>query len=161
MAGHPPGTHVVPCFACSLAALEALWCPELDRIHALALGGDGWTAAQYADIMLQLLDVKYHAMPATQAWMLLGRHTATATRQSQAAEGRAVLERLVKANALSLRPKSAWAADIPAEAFAAEATVVTAPSSRELYCVGQLRGHLAETLQEWQVGSSPEATNWL
>ena len=55
-----------------------------------------------------------------------------------------------KANALSVRPKSAWATDIPDEAFAVAKAVVTAPSSLELYCMGQLRGQLEQTLQRWQ-----------
>ena len=135
---------------CMLAALEVLWGGEFERIEALALGRDGWTAAQYADIMLQLLDAKYHALPVGQARMLLGQHMGATTPQSQATTGEAVLQRLVKANALSVRPKSAWATDIPDEAFAAAKAVVTAPSSLELYCMGQLRGQLEQALQWWQ-----------
>lgn len=127
-----------------------LWVGELTRVEDLALGGDGWTAAQYADIMLKLLDTKHHAAPLREARLLLGQHSRASTPDSQQQAGTAVLQRLVAANALSVRPKSAWASDIPSQAFAADTAVVTAPSSLDLYCVSQLRGRLEQTMQRWK-----------
>ena len=150
MVGIGPGLMLCLLLLVPAAALEVLWGGEFNRIKLLALGRDGWTAAQYADIMLQLLGAKYHAMPVEQARMLLGVHTAATTPASQEEAGETILQCLVKANALSVRPKSAWATDISDEAFAADKAIVTAPSSLELYCVGQLRGKLEQTLQLWQ-----------
>ena len=54
-----------PCHAvCPLAAaLKMLWSVEAERIRALTLGREGYTAAQYADAAIQLLDAKHHAVP--------------------------------------------------------------------------------------------------
>jgi hypothetical protein len=130
-----------------------LWRAELARTENLASGGEGWSSAQYAGIALQLLDAKYHVVPAKDALVLLGQQVVGKegnTDESQKAAGRAVLQRLVQANALSVRPVSKWARDIPAEAFAGAVQVVTAPSSVNLYCMGQLRGELEKAVQRWQ-----------
>ena len=150
MARIGPGLMLCLLLLVPAAALRVLWRGELVRIESLALGRDGWTAAQYADIMLQLLGAKYHAMPVEQARMLLGVQMAATTPASQEEAGQTVLQCLAKANALSVRPQSAWATDIPDEAFATDMPVVTAPSTLELYCVGRLRGKLEQTLQLWQ-----------
>lgn len=134
------------------AALEVLLIPEEGRIAALALGREGYTAAQYAAAAVQLLDAKHHAVAREDMQLLLGRLVVGAAddEDETKAAGDRVLQRLVEVNALSTRPKSFWAQDIPAEAFEREKTVVTAPSAMDLFCIGRLRPRLDKTLERWQ-----------
>ena len=135
-----------------VAALEMLWSVEAERIEALALGSEGYTAAQYADAAVKLLDAKHHAVTKQDMLAQLGRHVvgAAANEDEAVAAGKPVFQRMVEVNALSMRPKSAWAQDIPDEAFERGKTVVTAPSAMDLYCMGRMRPELDETLKEWE-----------
>ena len=65
------------------------------------------------------------------------------------AAGERVLKCMVEANALSMRPESVWAQALPHEAFEHEGTsVVTAPSTMDLYLMRLLRPRLDKTLKE-------------
>lgn len=91
-----------------IAALERLWRVEVTRIGKLALGREGYTAAQYADAAVMLLDAKHHAVPERVMQARLGRHEvgAAASEGEAVAAGERVFLRLVEVNALSMRPKS-------------------------------------------------------
>ena len=56
----------------------------------------------------------------------------------------------MEVNALSMRPISGWARDIPVEAFERGKIVVTAPSAMDLYCMGRMRPQLDKRLKEWE-----------
>ena len=101
------------------AALEMLWIVELQRIKALAIGREGYTAAQYAEAAVRLLDAKHNAVNMHDMLALLGRHVVggAASKAAAVAAGKPMFERMVEVNALSMRPKSVWALDIPVEAF--------------------------------------------
>jgi hypothetical protein len=61
-----------------------------------------------------------------------------------------VLDALVKAHRLSLRPSSDWAHDIPEQAgFRADAVIVTAASAVDLHAMGALRSELEYRLKCW------------
>ena len=62
-----------------IAALEKLWIVELQRINALAHGGEGYTAAQYAEAAVKLLDAKHNAVLMQDMLALLGRHVVGGT----------------------------------------------------------------------------------
>ena len=129
-----------------------LWSLEAERIEALALGGEGYTAEQYAAAAVKLLDSKHHAVAKNDMMELLGRHEVgdkTSSAMAVAA-GKLVFQRLVEVHALSMRPKSAWAQDISPEAFVCGNTVVTAPSAMDLFCIKRLRPMLNKTLYEWE-----------
>ena len=134
------------------AALEMLWIVEAERIDSVALGREGYTAAQYADAAVKLLDAKHHAVTKWDMMAQLGRHVvgAAASNVEAVKAGNPVFQRMVEVNALSLRPKSVWALDIPDEAFEGERAVVTAPSAMDLYCMGRMRPKLDKTLEEWE-----------
>ena len=133
------------------AALEMLWIVEAERIASLALGREGYTAAQYADAAIKLLDSKHHEVSKQDLMAQLGRHVvgAAANEDEAVTAGEHVFRRMVEANALSMRPKSAWALDIPEEAFE-RGTFVTAPSAMDLYCIGRMRPQLKKTLKKWE-----------
>ena len=130
-----------------------LYSVEAERIKALAIGSEGYTAVQYADAAVRLLDSKHHAVTNYDMLELLGRREvgAAASRAEAMAAGKPVFQCMVEVNALSLRTKSAWARDISAEAFErCGKTVVTAPSVMALYCMKLLRPMLDATLREWE-----------
>ena len=135
-----------------VAALEMLWIVELQRIKALALGREGYTAAQYAEAAVKLLDAKHNAVIMQDMLALLGRHVVggAASKAAAVAAGKPVFQRMVEVNALSMRPKSVWALDIPVEAFERGEDVVTAPSAMDLYCMGRMRPELDEMIEEWE-----------
>ena len=135
-----------------VAALQMLWSVELQRIEALALGREGYTAAQYAEAAVKLLDAKHHAVTKRDMLALLGRHVvgAAANEDEAVAAGERVFQRLVEVNALSMRPRSVWAQDIPDEAFEGGDVAVTAASVMDLYCMGRMRPRLDKTLKEWE-----------
>jgi hypothetical protein len=81
--------------------------------------------------------------------MQLGRHLTDDT-STQGIRGEAVLEALVKANRLSLRPDSEWALDIPPGTFQAKAVIVTAPSAIDLHAMKNVRLQLEQTVQKWE-----------
>jgi hypothetical protein len=129
-----------------------LWSLEYIRVRDLSCGGQGFTAAMYADAATQLLDSKHHAVTMFAMTAVLGRHVVgdAANDTSAEAAGSAVLYHLVEANALSVRPYSKWAHDIPAEAFEDDVVVVTAPSTTALYCMRRMRPRLDTVLRLWQ-----------
>ena len=74
--------------------------------------------------MKQLLAAPYHAVSAVDLVKALG------------ADGEAVLDSMVKANLMGYRPESAWACDVPVEAFnAISSNLVAAPSAAHLHCM--------------------------
>lgn len=140
------------------AALTQVWRTELNRISSLADGGEGWTDAQYADAALQLLRSEHHAVNKAAIKAVLGRHIVGSAAKIGAARlaGAPVLDRLVEANALSVRPFSLWANDIPLAAFGPNCEdVVTAPSTLSLWCMGRLEAELTECLQHWEQQQQP------
>lgn len=91
-----------------IAALKMLSRVEFERIARMSRGKAGYTAAQYADAAIMLLDSKHHAIAGGVMLAQLGRHVvgAAADKLDLIAAGEQVFQRLVEANALSLRPKS-------------------------------------------------------
>jgi hypothetical protein len=143
-------SDVTPCWL--TAALAVLWSLEYDRVEDVASGGDGFTAAMYADAAVQLLDSKHHVVPKRAMAAVLGRHVlgdATDDTIAVVAAGKIALQRLVEANALSVRLYSQWAQDVPAEAFVNSSDVVTAPSTTALYCMRRMRPELDLALRLW------------
>lgn len=134
------------------AALEVLWGNEEERIELLALGGPGWTGSQFAAAALLLLTAPHHACPLRDMEVLLGRQVvgAGASVDDQRKAGQQVLLRLVEANALSVRPISNWAGDIPPTAFRGVHTVVTATATMDLYCMRRMKQKLQQRLQDWE-----------
>ena len=134
------------------AALKELWQVELGRVRSLSEGGEGFTAVHYAAAALQLLDSQqaYNTVGLEDMEELLGRYVeGTASMQTeQVRAGAAVLRRLVQANALSVRPPSDWARDIPEEAFSNGDPLVTVPSTMDLYCMRRIRPQLEKVLEE-------------
>ena len=132
----------------------------LSSIRTLAVECQGYSAVQYADAAFALLDAKHHAVPLADMCVLLGRHAvdpAVSSLVEVEAAGKRALQRLVEVNALSVRPFSEWAKDIPAEAFGpGKMAVVTAPSAMDLSCIRflepDLRKKLLPLTQEQEVG---------
>jgi hypothetical protein len=118
-------------------------------VRAAASGGNGWSDKQYADAALLILNSPHHAVTKASMEMQLGRHSAAAiTPNQQLHSGAPVLEALVKAGALSLRPSSDWAVDIPSKAgFTAADIIVTARSPAALHCMKKIRPQLELSLQ--------------
>eukprot|EP00877_Chromochloris_zofingiensis_P014265 jgi/Chrzof1/9092/Cz03g35230.t1 len=133
------------------AVLKAVWVVTLQTVEAAAVGGSGgWTAAQYADAALMLLARKHHAVPMKQMQAQLGRHS-SGNAEQQLAAGKEALAALVRANALSLRPFSHWAQDIPTDAFGMTwSTLVTAPSQVHLHCMRNNKDNFEDILQRWE-----------
>eukprot|EP00877_Chromochloris_zofingiensis_P005862 jgi/Chrzof1/1529/Cz10g11090.t1 len=133
------------------AVLQAVWEVSLPLVEAAAVGGSSdWTAAQYADAALMLLARKHHAVPVKQMQAQLGRHSSSNAEQ-QLAAGKEALAALVRANALSLRPFSHWAEDIPEDAFGMPtSTLVTAPSQVQLHCMRNIKDRFEDILQRWE-----------
>jgi hypothetical protein len=88
--------------------------------------GAGYTAADYAAAVKAILDSPYKAVNKKRLEAALG---------SQPGVALEVLEAMVQANLLALRPYSPWARDIDPEAFGPgrRSMVVTAPSALHLY----------------------------
>ena len=153
----------------------------------MTFGGTGFSAAQFACAAVCLLDAEHHAVKYKEMQLLLGSIAAkgfTGSEDDAKLSGPTVLQSMVEANALSIRPYSNWALDIPLEAFEDQnagkttpqstvqtvpqppssnkiSTIVTAPSALNLYCMGQLRQQLDEVLEhlgQRQVGSWLENT---
>ena len=126
---------------------------ELDRVDALARGRQGYSWVQYADAAVALLSAKHHAVPLTDMLVLLGRHVVGAAASASdevAAAGKPALQRLVEVIALSVRPYSSWAKDLPAEAFGPDMEdVVTAPSAMNLSCMRFMEPDLRKNLLSW------------
>jgi hypothetical protein len=118
-------------------------------VNDAAAGGEGWTAAQYAAAALLPVDAPHSAVTRAQMEEQLGSHVTDDVSEQQPA-GRLVLNALVKAHRLSLRPSSDWALDIPEHAgFAADAVIVTAASAVDLHAMGALRSELEYRLKCW------------
>ena len=71
----------------TLAALEMLLSVEEMRIEALARGREGYTAAQYADAAVKLLDAKHHTVLKRDMLAQLGRHVFGAAANEGEADG--------------------------------------------------------------------------
>jgi hypothetical protein len=136
------------CRTFTSAALEDVAAPTATKVKAAARGRDGWTAAQFADAALLLLNSTDNAVTTEQMEQRLGRHLTDDVDQ-QCGRGEATLEALVKANRLSLRPYSKWALDIPRARFQAKAVIVTAPSAVDLD-MKHMRSQLEQTVQKWE-----------
>ena len=81
---------------------------EEERVETLSRGKQGYTAAQYADAVVMLLDSKHHAIATRALLAKLGRHVveASAGEGEAVTAGERVFQHLVEADALSFRPKS-------------------------------------------------------
>jgi hypothetical protein len=97
--------------------------PVSAAVKSAALDQNGWSAAQFADAALLLLDSKLKAVPQEQMERKLGSHITNDVSQQQLA-GVPVLEALVKADRLSLRPMSCWPLNISHEAGFADGAVL-------------------------------------
>ena len=142
----------------------------------MARGGKGYSAVQFACAALHLLDSKHHAVSLCDMELLLGRFSAggsTCSEESAKEAGNIALESIVRVNALSMRPHSDWALDIPLEAYLSDDprpevapgasalsklpvrnidapnidTIITAPSASALHCMGRLRPQLEKKLR--------------
>ena len=132
------------------AALRELWQVELGTVRRLSRGGAGFTAVHYAAAALKLLDSQQarNTVGLQDMEELLGRYVEGATSEEDAsAAGAAVLERMVQAKALSVRPPSSWARDIPVQAFGDSESLVTAFSTMDLYCMRRIRPQLERVLE--------------
>lgn len=137
------------------------------NIRNLCLGGKGFSAVQFASAAILLLETKHHAVREEEMQLLLGRLStggSTGNENDARGKGRDVLQSMLNANALSVRPYSDWALDIPLEAYCDQGTneaadgctIITAPSAMDLYCMGRLRKKLdgiLECFEKEQVGS--------
>ena len=157
-----------------------MWVTQLDHVEDLSGGGQGYSAVHFACAAVHLLDSKHHVVRLREMQLLLGRLSArgsTCGEESAKEAGKTVLQSMVRANALSIRPYSNWALDIPLAAYLSDDqspvvapgataqaqqpipnihTIVTAPSASDLYCMGRLRSQLEMTLESFgkvQVGS--------
>jgi hypothetical protein len=138
------------------------WCKYSNvpwqSVLSAASGRNEWTAVQYAAASLLLLNSAYtNTVLEKQMKVVLGR-TVTATVNEQETAGRKVLDALVSANMLSVRPHSDWCRDIPAEAYMSTrgsqpSPIVTAPSAAEFHCMGMLRSEFEKTLRCEQINS--------
>jgi hypothetical protein len=118
-------------------------------VREAACDCDCWTAAQFADASLLLLNSTNNAVTKASMEMLLGRHITDDTSKQQA-NGRATLQSLVEAGRLSIRPQSDWALDIPYSRFPASAVIVTAPSPFDLHAMRRMRSQLQHIVEQWQ-----------
>ena len=136
------------------AALEELWqgAAQRNRLSMLLLGRKGFEPVHYAAAALKLLDSQqtWNTVRVQDMQELLGRYVEGAASEEDArAAGAAVLESLVQATALSVRPPSDWARDIPVQAFGDDGgSIVTAHSTMDLYCWRRMRPELEEVLEE-------------
>jgi hypothetical protein len=134
----------------SPAVLEELIAPVSVAVNNAALDRPGWSAAQFADAALLLLNSTFNAVTKQRMEIQLGRHVTHDVNRQQLM-GMSVLAALVKAGRLSLRPMSDWAVDIPVEAgFAFNDILVAAPSAIDLHCMDAIRPQLMHTLELWQ-----------
>ena len=136
------------------AALRDLWQgdEQLGSLRRLLLGRKGFEPVHYAAAALKLLDSQqtWNTIRVQDMQELLGRYVEGAASEEDArAAGAAVLESLVQATALSVRPPSDWARDIPVQAFGDDGgSIVTAPNTMDLYCWRRMRPELEEVLEE-------------
>ena len=85
----------------------------------LTNGGMGFSASQFACAAVTLLDAKHHTIIYKDLMLLI---TARGINGTEDDAELPALESMVKANALSIRPYSDWALDIPLEAFQGQNT---------------------------------------
>ncbi|KAG5187039.1 hypothetical protein JKP88DRAFT_288381 [Tribonema minus] len=133
------------------AALDAVTRDTLALVERAAMDREEWTAAQFADAALLMLDSQFNAVPRKQMEAQLGRHLTLDVTKQQAA-GTRVLAALVKANRFSIRPFSEWTLDITPEAYGEPraTAIVTAASAMELHCMRILRSEQEEKLDQWK-----------
>jgi hypothetical protein len=136
----------------TVAALNNVIANVERSVRAAASGCNDWSDAQYADAALLILNSPHSAVTKEVMEMQLGRHSAAAaSANQQLRSGAAVLEALVRADALSLRPNSDWAVDIPIEAgFVAADIIVTARSPVALHCMKKMRPQLEALVKSGQ-----------
>ena len=166
------------------AALNPLVDVSLDRVRGwLTYGGMDFSAVHFSCAAVALLDAKHHTVISGDLTLLLGHLSVrgiNCTEDDAELLGLAVLQSMVEANALSIRPYSDWALDIPHEAFQPDqntpkafqsdvqqaipppssekpSSIVTASSALEFYCMGLLRQELDKRLgrlgKQQQVGT--------
>jgi hypothetical protein len=109
------------------------------RVEEQALGGAGYTARQF-EIVLNLVCSNGGACSKTQVCKELGADAAEdATPAEQQLAGLKVLDAMIAANAVALRPYSVLAKDVPATAYGPrKGYIVTAPNALAYYCWQQL-----------------------
>jgi hypothetical protein len=109
--------------------------------NSIASDSTGWSAVQFADAALLLLKSSHNAVTQERMATVLGRRLSK-DKNEQLLIGKPVLQSLVSANILSLRPNSEWSCDIPDTAFALDAITVTASSRIALHCMDTMRSQL-------------------
>eukprot|EP00611_Tribonema_gayanum_P027219 TRINITY_DN665_c2_g1_i2.p1 TRINITY_DN665_c2_g1~~TRINITY_DN665_c2_g1_i2.p1 ORF type:complete len:361 (+),score=72.58 TRINITY_DN665_c2_g1_i2:133-1215(+) len=140
------------------SVLEELCSATYGQVQDAALqGGDGFNSVHYIDAALALLNSPHNAITQHAMELLLGSRNKTAVHLGTAAQvqaGARVLRAIVKANRLGLRPYSAWAKDIPREAYGPEfrppLAIVTAPTPADLYSMRVMRSELEALLMDWE-----------
>ena len=100
-------------FTHCLAALDSVAAVSMQEVSGAVSGSHAfkWSALQFADAALLLLDSEHHAVTQEEMEHLLGRRLTTHEAQRRA-YGIPALEALVAADLLSLRPHCEWAVDV-------------------------------------------------
>jgi hypothetical protein len=150
---------------CVLAhtALDSVMARHARSVREAALGSSdngGWSAAQYAEAALLLLNSSssHNAVPKCDMQAALGRHTTYSTQRSvQQKAGAAALQALVQAGALYLRPVSRSISPPQSHLtheygsdLSSFSELVTARYAVELHCMDMMRDKLQSTLDHWQ-----------
>jgi hypothetical protein len=147
----------------SFTALKDVLARHARKVHKAALGcssddrcTNGWTQAQLAEAALLLLNSNnpQNAVPESDMTAALGRHLTCSTQcTEQQKVGQTVLQALVQARVLYLRPVSHWAVDMPHSVHQAasccDGMLVTARYAAELYCMAEMREQLQNILDYW------------
>ena len=117
-----------------------------------ALGGDGYSAVQYAAAALQLLESPQQSVIQRNMEELLAAYAEpVAASWTEEQAGRKVLLNLVRVNALALLPFSRLAGDtLPRGSTKKVPQLVTAPTAMHLYCMQLLKEELQEKLDNWE-----------
>ena len=125
--------------------------------------GDGWSNAAYAHAALLLVNSTHGAVPRDDMLAQLGSHVTDNADNDPESMGVTVLETLVHANLLAVRPYSAWTYDVPREAFGAEkgTRTVTAPTPAELYCMRLMQPELQDKLDRWRASKLAQTIRYV
>eukprot|EP00953_Heterococcus_sp_UTEX-ZZ885_P021665 12083-Heterococcus_DN1.PRE.1 len=138
------------------ALMEVLNVPW-QSVLAAASGRTGlWTAPQYAEGALLLLDSAHSDAVLEKHMKVALGSTITSTINGQEAAGRTVLAAIVRANMLIVRPYSLWCCDVPIAAkmlLNQPSPIVTAPSAAEFYCMS------LKQRQHWHASAAVTSTH--
>lgn len=95
---------------------------------------EGFSAVQFVSAAIHLLEAKHNAVSISDMQLLLGRLSlrrsiSGGSEDDAMVAGKIVLQSMVLANALSLRPYSDWAQDIPLETYQGDHSAGVAPQA--------------------------------